>query len=203
MPLPDIGEGGTSEHGDPAQTVPVSSVQQCGACLEEPPAFDRARAAVAYEESSRQLILGFKHGQKIHLAHSFAYALLQRHGAMIAEADYIVPVPLHRWRLFRRGYNQAALIARLLAKESGRPALIEGLRRIRATKPQQGAAAARALNIKGAFAVGRLPPDFAGKRVLLVDDVLTTGATVEACARVLRGAGAGYVDVLCFARVIR
>lgn len=177
----------------------------CGPCSRRRPVFDRARAVFAYDDASRPLIIGFKHADRTHAAPAFGQWLARAGAELTADADVIVPVPLHRWRLARRRYNQAALLALDLARRCDRPAAVDALVRVRATPSQGGLGRmGRARNVRGAFAVpdGRLPL-VAGKRVLLVDDVLTTGATVESAARALLGAGAGAVDVLALARVVR
>jgi ComF family protein len=175
----------------------------CGACSRAQPAFARARAALRYDEESRGLILAFKHGDRLHLAPALG-AWMRRAGAqLIAEADIVVPVPLHWTRLFARRYNQAAVLAHALAGAGGPPVGADWLTRRRRT-PSQGKrnAAARRRNVAGAFGL-RPGRSVAGKRILLVDDVFTTGATVAECARVLRRAGAAEVDVLTLARTVR
>ncbi len=177
----------------------------CGACSRAPPAFDRARSVMRYDAASRGLVLGFKHGDRTDGAPAYA-AWLARAGAELLEtAALIAPVPLHRIRLFTRRYNQAALLCHALGRESGLPVVPDLLLR-RRNSPSQGrlSAAARRRNVAGAFAVtparrARLE----GRRVLLVDDVMTPGATVSACAKALRRGGAAAVDVLVLARVVR
>lgn len=177
----------------------------CGACTMRQPAFDRARSVFAYDDASRGLVLAFKHGDRTHDAPAFGQWLARAGGELLRDADLIVPVPLHRWRLFYRRYNQAAVLAQALGRASGRRVAVDLLARHRRT-PIQGrlSRSARISNVRGAFIVrsaGR--DDLAGKRVLLVDDVLTTGATAEECARVLKRAGAVAVDVLTLSRVVR
>lgn len=178
---------------------------RCGACLRAPPAFDRARAAIAYDDASRSLVLGFKHGDETHAARAFGGWLARAAGPLAVGADMIVPVPLYRWRLWRRRYNQAALLAHALGRQVGVPVVPDLLIRHRATPSQGGLGrSGRQRNVRGAFAVrsagaGRIR----GARVILVDDVLTTGATVAECARVLRRQGAATVDVVTLARVLR
>jgi ComF family protein len=177
----------------------------CGACMRERPAFARARAAIVYDDASRPLILAFKHGDRTDAAPAFARWLARAGGELIDAADLIVPVPLHWMRLFRRRYNQAALLGGALAKLTHRPMRPDVLRRRRAT-PSQGRLGreARLRNVRGAFALARTGrARLEGRRVLLVDDVLTTGATVSACAEALLGGGASAVDVLTLARVVR
>jgi len=178
----------------------------CGGCTLEPPAFDRARAALRYDDGARGLILAFKHADRTDSAPAFGRWLARAGAELLADADLIAPVPLHRWRLLKRGYNQAAVLARALARETALPLLPDLLQRRRATRSQQGLSAqGRLANITPvAFRVhpwhGRR---LTGCKVVLVDDVMTTGATVAACARVLRGGGAERIDVLTLARVVR
>jgi ComF family protein len=178
---------------------------ECAACVAEPPPFDRARAAMRYDAGARGLVLRFKHADATHAAPGYARWMARAGAELLADCDLIAPVPLHRWRLLRRRYNQSALLALALGRMAGRPVAPDLLVRRRYT-PSQGRLdrAHRFANVAGAFA---LRPGYAaaigGKRVLLVDDVMTTGATVEECAKVLKRAGAGAVDVLTLARVVR
>ena len=177
----------------------------CGACAREAPAYARARAVMRYTEMSRRLVLAFKHGDRTEGAPAFGAWLARAGAELLAEADVIAPVPLHRWRLLGRRYNQAALLAHALGRESGLPVTADLLLRKRHT-PSQGrlSLAARHRNVAGAFAVKPARrADLAGRHVLLVDDVLTTGATAAACARTLRRGGAVTVSVLVLARVVR
>ena len=181
--------------------TPVIEDLVCGACLKDPPAFERARAAFVYDAASRPLVLKLKNGDRtdaaVHLAR-----WLQRAGVdLIARCDVIVPVPLHRWRLLMRTYNQAALLANKLGKLVDKPVKPDALTRIKRTPIQGGLdRAARRRNVAKTFAVKRLAA-IKGRRVLLIDDVLTTGATANACAQTLLKAGAAAVDVLVLARV--
>jgi ComF family protein len=176
---------------------------RCAACLASPYAFARARAACVYDTASRGLILEYKHGDQQQLAGLFARWLSRAAAPLIAGADAVVPVPLHPARLLARRFNQAAEIARPLARSSAREYLPDALIRTRATETQGGRSArGRRLNVKSAFAVtGAGARQVRGRRILLIDDVLTTGATGEACARALLDAGARAVDLAVIARV--
>jgi ComF family protein len=176
---------------------------ECGRCLAEPPPFDRLRAAVAYGEVSRQVALRLKYSGRPGLAETLAHFML-RHLGPEQEERLLVPVPLHRWRIWMRGYNQAALVASALARRSGLPVELDLIRRTRATPPLKGMGRReRALAVRGAFKVPPAArPHLAGRRIVLVDDVYTSGATASACAGVLRRAGASSVEVLCWARVV-
>lgn len=177
----------------------------CGDCLARRPTYGRARAAVVYDDASRSLILPFKHADRTDLAPLLARWLAQAGAALLAEADLLVPVPLHRRRLWRRRFNQAGLLARQLGGLADLPVDYDLLSRVRATRSQGGLSRqGRFRNLRGAFAVaaaGRAR--LGGRRLVLVDDVMTTGATAEACARVLCDHGAAQVDVIALARVVR
>ncbi len=186
------------EHDMPPGTV-------CGACTNRPPRFMRARAVFRYDDASRTLILRFKHADELHGAPAFGQWLARAGADLCRDADLIAPVPLHRWRLLARRYNQAALLAQSLSRISGTPVAVDLLKRRRRTPPQgRLSAPARRRNVRGAFALRPGASKFLqGGRILLVDDVLTTGATADECARVLAASGAAAVDVLTLARVVR
>ena len=175
------------------------------AALPQPPAFDRARAALRYDGNSSRLILGFKRGGRLDGVTLFARWMAQAGEELLADTDLIVPVPLHRWRLLRRGFNQSAVLAQRIAGLV-RAALGAGASCSAIARPRRSRASARRRACRTspprAFRVAR-PERVAGARVLLVDDVQTTGATLAACASVLRRAGAERVDVLALARVVR
>jgi ComF family protein len=176
----------------------------CAACLAKPPAFSRARAIVAYDAESRGAILALKHADRLELVPGFARWLGRVGAPLLAEADLIVPVPLHPSRLWLRRYNQSAELARRLARDWGRAYDPLALIRSRRT-PSQGvmpSARARRKNVLSAFRVPQ-PERVRGRRILLVDDVLTTGATAQACARALKRAGAADITVLTLARVVK
>ncbi len=175
----------------------------CAACLARPRRISRARAACLYDEHSRDLILKLKHADRTDLAPLFARWLSRAAAELVAEADVLCPVPLHPRRLLARRYNQAAEIARPLARWTRTAYRPELLVRTRSTPTQGGKSGrGRRENVRNAFTV---PPGMAakvnGQRILLIDDVLTTGATAEACAKALLAAGASAVDLAVVARV--
>lgn len=176
----------------------------CGACIVTPPSYDAARAALVYAGATRELIHTFKYNYKIHLRRPLALLTARRLAACVAsfQPELLVPVPLHVKRLRSRGFNQAVLLGELLSREWGVPLKRRAMRRIRWTEPQISLSAAeRRHNVKGAFSVAD-PALVAGKRVLLLDDVLTTGSTVEECSHMLRKAGAAQVLVITVARAV-
>ncbi len=175
----------------------------CHTCRANPPPWERARAALRYDKQARRLLLPLKYHDRVELAASLG-AMMARAGAvLLAEADVVVPVPLHRQRLRARRYNQAALLARQVARGAKRPLIVDALRRIRATPSLAFLSAERRqAAVDGAFWVpDTRVADIEGRRVLLVDDVLTSGATCAGCAEALLDAGAAAVDVLVAARV--
>ena len=175
---------------------------RCPACLARPRLFSRARAACLYDDASRDLILQLKHADRTELSGLLSLWLGRAAAELIAEADTVVPVPLHRWKLLRRRYNQAAEIARPLARRAGLAYLPDALRRVKQDTQAGKSASGRRRAVVGAFAAPtRQRARIEGRRILLVDDVMTTGATAEACARALLRAGARAVDVAVVARV--
>jgi ComF family protein len=173
--------------------------------LADPPPFRRARAATVYGDVARRLVHQMKYYDRPHLAETMAKAMSRAGGPLLAESSVIVPVPLYRWRLWRRRFNQAALLAASLSRLTGLPADPFVLERMRATRQQVGLSATqRAENVRGAFRVPEAArAKIAGRGVLLVDDVYTSGATAKAATRALLRGGAAAVDVLTFARVTR
>jgi ComF family protein len=169
-----------------------------------PPAYDRARAAVRYDDVARALVHGFKYGDRVDLAPMMGQWMARAGRELLAEADALVPVPLHWRRLWARRFNQSAALAGAISEIAGVPMLHGTLKRVRATPQQVGLSKDdRAHNVQGAFRVApEQKADVAGRRLVLIDDVLTSGATVDTCARVLLRAGAARVDVLVFARVV-
>lgn len=175
----------------------------CESCERHPPAWDRGAAAVIYEGAGRRVVLALKHGDRLDMVGPLAAWMAAAGREVLGRADLIVPVPLHWRRLLKRRYNQSAELARRLSRLSGKPYAVDLLLRQRATTPQEKMdRVARAANQAGAFAVSaRHQPVLAGSSVLLIDDVLTTGATLSASAECLRAGGASRVDVLVLARV--
>ena len=182
---------------------PMGEGAVCAACAREQASWDRARAVLRYDRHSRRLVLALKHGDRTHLARALGRWMRRAGGEILDGADFIVPVPLHWTRLFARRYNQAGLLAHAIHAAGVPPVAPDWLVRRRRT-PSQGRLGplARARNVQGAFAL-RPGRSVKGRRLVIIDDVLTTGATVEECARVLRRAGAEFVGVLTLARALR
>lgn len=178
---------------------------ECGRCLADPPPFERLRAAVAYGETARKVALKLKYSGRPGVADTLARFMARQLPSCRDEDSLLIPVPLHRWRIWKRGYNQAALIASALSHASGIPVELDLLRRTRATPPLRGLGRReRALAVRGVFAVAKADrPRLQDRHAILVDDVFTSGATAAACARTLRRAGARSVAVLTWARVVR
>ena len=172
--------------------------------IANPPAYDRARAAVRYDDIARALVHAFKYGDRIDLAPLMGRWMERAGRELLTEADALVPVPLHWRRLWARRFNQSMALAEAISGQCGIPVVHTALKRVRATPQQVGLSKPqRAENVQGAF---RVPAEskgaIAGRRLILVDDVLTSGATVDTCARALLRHGAAHVDVLVFARVV-
>jgi ComF family protein len=172
--------------------------------IADPPSYHRARAAVRYDDVARALVHALKYGDRLDLGPMMGRWVATAGREILAEADALVPVPLHWRRLWTRRFNQSAALAEQVSKTSGVAVTHGALKRVKATSHQVGLSKAeRAVNVQGAFRVpdeGKI--DVAGRRLVVVDDVLTSGATVDACARALLRAGAANVDVLVFARVV-
>jgi ComF family protein len=186
---PLIGEAGTGD--------------LCERCTRHPPAWDRGAAGIVYSGAGRRVILALKHGDRLDMVGPLAAWMAAPGRDLLATADVIAPVPLHWRRLVKRRYNQSAELARRLSRMTGTPVVPDLLSRTRATIPQEKMTReARAANQANAFAVDpRRQIHVAGKNVLVIDDVLTSGATLSACAEALRAAGASRVNVLVLARV--
>ncbi|MBI5260529.1 MAG: ComF family protein [Bradyrhizobium sp.] len=172
--------------------------------IASPPAYQRARAAVRYDDVARTLVHGLKYQDRTDLAPAMGRWMARAGRELLDGADMLIPVPLHWGRAWRRRYNQSGALARVIARRSGVAVKGDVLQRVRATEQQIGLSRAqRATNVQGAF---KVPPDrqceLQGRRVVLIDDVLTSGATADACARALLRAKAAQVDLLVFARVV-
>jgi len=176
----------------------------CGGCHADPPPFHRARAAMAYGPVARTIALRLKYGRRIGLARLAARFMIRHVESDDPSALLFVPVPLHRWRLWWRGFNQSALIANALAALAGATAANEALVRSVRTPPlRRMSASKRRKLVRNAFAIGDGQAGrIAGRHVILVDDIWTTGATASACAKVLKRAGAARIDLLCWSRVL-
>jgi ComF family protein len=174
------------------------------AAIADPPVFERARAVCRFEGTARDLVHRLKYGDRLELALTLGRMMVPAGAELLAQADLIVPVPLHRTRLWRRRFNQAAALAEVVATQSGRPNAPSALERRKRTRQQVGLTRSqRQENLQGAFIVpAHRKPLVEGRAILLIDDVLTTGATVNAAARALLKAGASRVDCLTFARVV-
>jgi ComF family protein len=173
------------------------------AAIAEPPVFGKARAVARFDGTARMLVHRLKYSDRLDLAPAMGRWMARAGREILAEADGLVPVPLHRWRLWRRRFNQATALAISVGRETGLPVLHDALERSRATRSQVGLTRAeRARNIQGVFHVPpHAGPALKGRRVVLVDDVMTTGSTANAASRALIRAGTAGVDVLLFAVV--
>ena len=194
-----LAPGGCRRCGLPLE---ATEAETCARCLARPPRLDRIRAAVAYGDISRGIATRLKYGRKVALARTMSRYMQPLVGELPGDS-VLVPVPLHRWRLWGRGFNQSAIVARELSRRTGLPVSVDALRRTRSTPPLKGMGMRqRRRTVAGAFRARR-PSELQGRTVVLIDDVLTTGSTAEACARALRKAGASRVDLVSWARVIR
>jgi ComF family protein len=194
-----LGAGGCERCGIPLE---ATDAEVCAACLAQPSAVDRMRAAVAYGEIARSLALRLKYGRKTALAATMA-RFMAVHLNEYPPDSVLMPVPLHRRRLWGRGFNQAVLIAGQLAETKGLRVECRTLVRTKATPPLKAMSMAqRRRAVSGAFAIAS-GQDVAGRTIILIDDVLTTGSTASACAKVLKRAGAERVELISWARVVR
>lgn len=180
----------------------ATEAETCGACLAEPPPLDRIRSAVEYGETARGLVLRLKYGRKTALARTMSH-YMRRPLRELSGGAILAPVPLHRRRLWGRGFNQAALIAAALARQGDHEADALLLRRTRHTPKLKGMTVSeRKRTVQGAFAL-RDGRDVKGRNIILIDDVYTSGSTAAACARLLKRKGAASVELLTWARVVR
>jgi ComF family protein len=193
-----LGESGRTTCGMP---LGATDAELCGICVAKPPRIERTRSAVAYDELSRSIAIRLKYGRKVALARTMA-----RFMAPLVRPEHdpvLVPVPLHRGRLWQRGFNQSLLVANEIARTTGLRSEARLLRRTRSTPASKGMSIAhRRKTVAGAFAVDPAA-DLQGRTVVLVDDVLTTGSTANACAKVLKKAGAARIELVSWARVIK
>ena len=194
----DFLQGGCARCGLPLE---ATDAETCGRCLAKPPRLDRIRAAVAYGDISRSIAIRLKYGRKVGLARTMSRYMLGLIGDLPEQA-MLIPVPLHRSRIWSRGFNQSAIVARELSRRTGLPVSVDALRRVRATPALKGMTRSqRRRTVAGAFRVDA-KAQLRGRTIVLVDDVLTTGSTANACARALKRAGAARVDLISWARVI-
>ena len=194
-----LGDSGCSTCGLPLE---ATDAEACGACIARSPRIQRTRSAVAYDDLSRSIAIRLKYGRKVALARTMA-----RYMAPLISADardaILVPVPLHRSRLWQRGFNQSALVAAELARRTGLKSDHRLLKRVKRTPALKGMSLTqRRRTVAGAFSV-HPKAELEGRTIVLVDDVLTTGSTTNACARALQRAGAVRVELICWARVVR
>ncbi|MHA1540369.1 MAG: ComF family protein [Alphaproteobacteria bacterium] len=177
----------------------------CGACAQKRPLFEKGRSIVRYDDGSKKIILSFKHGDVVDLVPAFVGWIVGHQKEFVMDADLLVPVPIHRWRLLKRRYNQAALVSNALGRRLEKESFPDLMRRIKNTPPQEHKSIiSREDNVRGAFVVhSKYLETVRGKRILLIDDVFTTGATITSCTKVLLKAGASSVSVLTLARVVR
>lgn len=183
--------------------IGLTGKNECATCFQTERAYTKAISAIRYDDESRKMIIGFKHNDRLEYAQFFVNLLKIAGQNIFDECDIIVPVPLHRKRLLNRRYNQSAVLSRLLARELFIEHEPEALKRTKNTPPQQGNKNKRHLNVRGAFSIkSKFENKIREKRVLLIDDVYTTGATVEYCARALRRAGAEKIFVATVFRTV-
>ncbi len=195
----DFLQGGCVRCGLPLEATEADT---CAACLANPPRLDRIRAAVAYGDISRSIALRLKYGRKIGLARTMSRYMRPLIDGLPPGA-VLVPVPLHRSRLWSRGFNQSVIVARDLSRRTGLPLAVDAFSRVRRTPALKGMGTRqRRRTVAGAFRANPLA-ELRGRTVVLVDDVFTTGSTANACARVLKKAGAERVDLISWARVVR
>ena len=195
-----LGDSGCATCGMPLE---ATEAEECGACMARPPRIQRTRSAVAYDDLSRGIAIRLKYGRKVALARTMARYMAPLVDASAEQKPILVPVPLHRARLWQRGFNQSALVAKDMGRKLGLAAEPRLLRRVKRTPPLKGMSLSqRQRTVAGAFQVTNAT-ELQGRTIVLVDDVLTTGSTADACAKALRRAGAARVELVSWARVIR
>ena len=174
----------------------------CATCMKKAPSFSMARSALEYDDFSKQLVLAFKHGDRTELTPLFVKFLMQADPEIFQNVDLIMPVPLHWTRRLKRKYNQSALLGKALGRKMGLPYSEKYLKRVRRTESQgKKKQKERQKNVKNAFLTIH-SDQIRGKTVLLVDDVMTTGATLNECAKVLKKEGVKDIKVITLYRVI-
>lgn len=194
-----LGNAGCQQCGLP---LAGTEIDMCGRCLADPPKLDRMRAVVAYDDLPRSIALRLKYGRKVALARTMARYMAPLRSDWDS-SSVIIPVPLHRWRLWSRGFNQSDLVARELGRSWSLATNSGVLRRVKRTQPLKGMNhVQRRKAVAGAFVVANAG-QIRGRTVVLIDDVMTSGSTAEACAKVLRRAGASRIELICWARVVR
>jgi ComF family protein len=173
------------------------------AAIADPPRFDAARAVAIHDGVAREVVSRFKYGERLDLVRAMGRMMAASGAEMLSSADILLPVPMHRLRLFRRRYNQAALLANEIGRITGKSVLVDALERIKRTPQQVGLNRnERRANLAGAFRVSESArARLAGRHVVVIDDVRTTGSTLNACAHILRKAGAARIDALTFTLV--
>ena len=183
----------------------IGSNALCAQCMQARPPYAHARAAFRYDEHSRKLVTRLKYSDQTQLANIYGAWLAKAGADLLTGSDIIIPVPLHYFRFVGRRFNQSALLAQAVSKKTGVKNINNALKRIRHTTPQTGLTKAqRKDNVKGAFIVNpRYADSIKGKNILLIDDVLTTGSTIEQCSKILLKAGAMQVNVLTLARALK
>ncbi len=187
--------------GLPLATASLHEKEKCISCLQHHFSFTQNRSAILYTQTSKKMILDLKHGHKLSIAPLLAQWMVRSGHKLIEKSDILIPVPLHWTRLLKRGFNQAAVLTQHIGKKTNTPYLLNTLKRVKRTPSQDGlSASARQKNVHHAFIVPN-PQDIRGKSLLLIDDVMTTGSTLEACAKVLIQSGAKCVRTLTVGRV--
>jgi ComF family protein len=194
-----LGAGGCSVCGLPLEGT---EIELCGRCLARPPRLERIRSATAYGEISRGIALKLKHGRKVALGRTMARFMAPLVGELPDDA-LLVPVPLHRRRVWSRGFNQSAIVARELARRIGAQVALDALQRVKSTPPLKGMSMQQRRRAVAGAIRANPKAELRGRTVVLIDDVLTTGSTANACARALRRAGAKRVELISWARVVR
>lgn len=183
----------------------VAQETWCGDCMQCSPKYNKARAVFVYDDNSQRLISKFKYSDKTSASPYLARWMLRVGSGMLHDCDFVAPVPLHRNRLIYRRYNQAALLCKSIEQQTSKTTVVDLLKRVKNTPSQARLTTnQRKINVSGAFSLNEKYSDYVvGKNILLVDDVMTTGATIEACAKILLQAGADKINILTIARTTK